>query len=133
MLKPSQTTIEIRYAETDQMGIVHHSNYAVYFEQARVEWLRNAGMHYHELEKKGVMLPLINLNVDFKKPLYFGDIIKVGCYLESLPNVKMKFLYNIKINDEIVSSSGSTTHVFMDAKSRRPIRCPQSILDLISG
>ncbi len=133
MLKLSQTTIEIRYAETDQMGIVHHSNYAVYFEQARVEWLRNAGMHYHELEKEGVMLPLVNLNVNFKKPLYFGDTIYVKCYLESLPNVKMKFLYDIKINDEIVSSSGSTTHVFMNAESRKPMRCPQAILDLIAA
>ncbi len=131
MLKKNWTTIEVRYAETDQMGIVHHSNYAVYFEQARVEWLRSVGMQYHELEKEGLMLPLINLNVDFKKPLHFGDVIKVSCALEALPSVKMRFVYTIQINEHTTCSLGSTTHVFMDAKTRRPMRCPDSVIALL--
>jgi acyl-CoA thioester hydrolase len=132
MLKETQTPIEVRYAETDQMQIVHHSNYAIYFEQARVDWLRKQGMHYDKLEKEGVMLPLINLEVNYKKPAVFGDKILVKTFLSEMPNVKISFDYHIYNEKNELITQGKTIHVFVSSETRRPMRCPQSILDLIS-
>lgn len=132
MLKETQTLIEVRYAETDQMQIVHHSNYAIYFEQARVDWLRKQGMHYDKLEKEGVMLPLINLEVNYKKPAVFGDKILVKTFLSEMPNVKISFDYHIYNEKNELITQGKTIHVFVSSETRRPMRCPQSILDLIS-
>lgn len=132
MLKETQTPIEIRYAETDQMQIVHHSNYAIYFEQAVVDWLRKQGMHYDKLEKEGVMLPLINLEVKYKKPTVFGDKILVKTFLTEMPNVKISFDYYIYNEKNELITQGKTIHAFVSSKTRQPMRCPQSILDLLS-
>ena len=64
-----------RYAETDQMGVIHHSTYATYFELARTEWLLSLGLSYSKLEKKGILLPVLSLSIEFKHPLYFEDQI----------------------------------------------------------
>lgn len=132
MLKETQTPIEVRYAETDQMQIVHHSNYAIYFEQARVDWLRKQGMHYDKLEKEGVMLPLIKLEVNYKKPTFFGDKILVKTFLEKIPSVKISFDYFIYNDKNELITQGKTVHAFVSSETRRPMRCPQSILDLLS-
>ncbi|MGO3238381.1 MAG: acyl-CoA thioesterase [Psychroflexus halocasei] len=132
MLKETQTPIEVRYAETDQMQIVHHSNYAIYFEQARVDWLRKQGMQYDKLEKEGVMLPLIKLEVNYKKPTVFGDKILVKTFLEKIPSVKISFDYFIYNDKNELLTKGKTVHAFVSSETRRPMRCPQSILDLLS-
>lgn len=132
MLKKIQTSLEVRYAETDQMQIVHHSNYAIYFEQARVDWLRKQGMHYDKLENEGIMLPLIHLEVNYKKPALFGDQLQVKTFLSESPNVKISFDYQIYNQRNELLTSGKTIHAFVSSETRRPMRCPQLILDLLS-
>ncbi|MDN6280800.1 MAG: acyl-CoA thioesterase [Psychroflexus sp.] len=132
MLKKTQTSLEVRYAETDQMQIVHHSNYAIYFEQARVDWLRKQGMHYDKLENEGIMLPLIHLEVNYKKPAVFGDQLQVKTFLTEIPNVKISFDYQIYNQRNELLTSGKTIHAFVSSETRRPMRCPQSILELLS-
>lgn len=128
----TKTELEVRYAETDQMGVVHHSNYAIYFELARVDWLRKVGMHYHEMEKNGVMLPLSRLNLNFKKPAKFGDNLQVFTKLNQMPDVKIIFDYEIFNNEELITT-GQTVLVFVDKTTMKPMRCPKSTLELISN
>lgn len=123
--------MEVRYAETDQMGVVHHANYAIYFEQARVDWLKKMGMHYHNMEKNGVMLPLSKLNIDYKRPAKFGDTLSVTTSLNQLPSASIVFDYEIKNQHDEIITLGQTKLVFVDAITRRPIRCPEQIMNLI--
>ena len=133
LIRPISTTssIEVRYAETDQMGVVHHANYPIYFEQARVDWLKTMGMHYQKMEDKGIMLPLSKLTIDYKKPARFGDILSVKTILNTLPSASIIFDYEIRNQNNEILTLGQTILVFVDHKTRRPMRCPQSIMDLI--
>jgi len=127
----TSSSIEVRYAETDQMGVVHHANYPIYFEQARVDWLRMMGMHYQEMEDKGIILPLSKLTIDYKKPARFGNILSVKTILNTLPSASIIFDYEIRNQNDEVLTLGQTVLVFVDQKTTRPMRCPQSIMDLI--
>ena len=113
------------------MGVVHHSVYPVYFEQARVDWLRLAGMHYQKMEESGVMLPLSRLTIDYKKPAKFGDILNVEVSLNILPGATIIFDYVIKNQNEELLTIGQTTLVFVNMSNNRPMRCPENIMKLI--
>lgn len=109
------TKIDVRYAETDKMGIVHHSNYSVWFEVARVEFFKKIGLDYKELEHEGLLHPVIELNVGFKKPARFGDEVTVITKIEYFNGLRMIFNYEVINNtDESVISYGSTQHVWVN-------------------
>ena len=78
-MKYFDISVRVRYAETDQMGVVYHGNYAPYFELARIEWLSMLGFSYAEMEKQGVILPVVSLLVNYKRTLYFDQNIQVVC------------------------------------------------------
>ena len=84
----------VRYAETDQMQFVHHSNYLKYFEMARLEWLSNLGVSYAAMEKEGILMPVVSARLDFKKPLFFGDEFKVEVTLKKAPMATLEFDYD---------------------------------------
>lgn len=123
-----ETQIRVRYGETDQMGVVYHGNYAQYFEVGRTEWLRKFGITYKDMENDGIMLPVISLNINFKRPARYDDLLKVKTQLLEKPTAKISFKYELfnEKNDLLVT--GSTILVFMDMKKNIPIRCPESIL-----
>jgi len=125
----SVSEINVRYAETDQMGVVHHSVYAQYFEIGRLDWLSQFNIKYHKMEQEGVMLPVYELNIKFHRPVKFGEKLFVKTSLNSPPKVKIKFNYRIFNEDQELVTSGNTTLVFVDAKTRKPIPCPTYILD----
>lgn len=129
----TSSSIEVRYAETDQMGVVHHSVYPIYFEQARVDWLRLMGMHYQKMEDSGVMLPLSRLTIDYKKPAKFGDILNVEISLNKLPGATIIFDYIIKNQNDELLTFGQTTLVFVNMTTKRPMRCPEHIMALIEN
>ena len=131
-MKDSISYVKIRYAETDQMGIVHHGNYPQYFEIARIEWLERLGISYASMEKNGVMLPVYALHIKYNVPLYFGNEIKIEVRLREAPNVKIIFDYTVYNEEEKKCCEASTILVFMNANTRKPIRCPQYILDKLS-
>lgn len=123
------TKIRVRYAETDQMGVVYHGNYAQYLEIGRVEWLRSLGVSYRDMEDSGIMLPVVSLNINYKKPAIYDDLLKVRTKLVKLPSVSISFDYEIfNANPELIVSA-NTVLVFVDMKSKRPIKCPQYLLD----
>lgn len=119
--------IKIRYVETDQMGVVHHSNYPIFFEEARVHWLEKFDLAYHQLEKDGLMLPIYDLQLKYHAPAYFGDTLSVEVTLSDLRPVKLKFDYRIFNQHEKLITTGSTILVFMSAASRKPVRCPKEL------
>ena len=81
----------VRYGETDQMGYVYYGNYAQFFEMGRVEWLRNLNTSYKSLENRGVMLPVLNLHVNYIKPAKYDDLLTIKTTLIKVPSVKIEF------------------------------------------
>ncbi|MCR9228963.1 MAG: acyl-CoA thioesterase [Flavobacteriaceae bacterium] len=122
-------SFRVRYAETDQMGVVYHGNYAQYFEMGRVEWLRAMGITYKSMEDNGVMLPVISLHIDYKKSALYDDLLTVHTKLKSKPLVKIEFDYEISNEAGELLATANTVLAFMDKKTGRPIKCPDYILE----
>ena len=128
-LKCDEIELRVRYGETDQMGVVYHGNYAQYFEVGRVEWLRKFGISYRQMEESGIMLPVISLNVKFKKSARYDDLIKVKTKLVKIPSATIEFEYEILNEKNELLATGNTALVFIDINRNRPTRCPKYILD----
>ena len=124
--------IKVRYVESDQMGVVHHSNYPIFFEEARVHWLENFQLAYHQLEVDGLMMPIYDLQVKYHAPAYFGDDLTVEVTLADLGKIKLKFDYRIFNQHHKLITTGSTVLVFMSASTRKPIKCPDWLADKLS-
>ncbi|WP_034921225.1 acyl-CoA thioesterase [Gillisia sp. CAL575] len=128
-MKSHNTYVKVRYAETDQMGVVHHGNYADYLEIARLAWLDELGVSYKSMEREGVMLPVFELHFKFIRSALFDDELKIVTKLIKTPSVKIEFDYEIYNQQGELLTTASTVLVFMDSQSRKPIRCPEYILD----
>ncbi|PHR74015.1 MAG: thioesterase [Lutibacter sp.] len=124
--------IRVRYGETDQMSYVYHGNYATYFEMGRVEWLRNIGTSYKEMESNGIMLPVLSLNVNYLKPAKYDDLLKLKTTLKKIPSVKIEFDFEIFNQKNELLTTGFTSLVFIDIKRNRPTKCPQHLLEKIT-
>ncbi|MGB2153244.1 MAG: acyl-CoA thioesterase [Flavobacteriaceae bacterium] len=125
--------ILVRYGETDQMGIVHHSNYLRYFEVARLEWLSFLGVSYNAMEQEGIIMPVIEVNLSYKTPALFEDKLIVEVRLNEAPKVKMKFSYSIRNQKDQIVCLGETTLAFLNSKTRKPVRCPEKFKILFLG
>lgn len=123
--------IRVEYHHTDQMGIVHHSNYIKFFEVARTEWLRSAGLTYAEMERRGVMMPIVDVNVKYRQPAYYDELLSVTAIVEDMPMARMLFKYEIRGEDGRDIASGSTTLGFIDKETRRPQRAPKWLMEVL--
>jgi acyl-CoA thioester hydrolase len=131
-MREYEFTVRVRYAETDQMGVVYHGNYAQYFEMGRVEWLRNLGVSYKWMEENGVMLPVVSLEMNFKKPARYDDILRVKTILKSQTSVKIEFDYEIYNEQSQLLTTGYSMLVFVDMKTGRPIVPPKYVSNKIN-
>ncbi len=129
----SETKLKVRYSETDQMGIVHHGNYAQYLELARIDWLSRLGISYKSMEENGIMLPVFTLDLKFKKSAFFDDELTVKTSMKKIPTVKIIFDYEIFNSHQELLTVASTTLVFVDSKTRKPIACPSYLLEKIKN
>ncbi|WP_039767670.1 acyl-CoA thioesterase [Caldicellulosiruptor sp. F32] len=126
-----ETDLVVRYAETDKMGIVHHSNYFVWFEVARTELIKKVGISYSEIENNlGVYLPLISCGCEFKKPCFYEERVKVSARVNNLTPVRIKFYYEV-VKDHVVCAIGYTEHAFVD-KNFRPINLEKKNKELFN-
>lgn len=125
----SNTQIRVRYAETDQMGFVYYGNYATYFEVARVESLREIGLNYKEFEDNGILMPVINLNCNFKKPAVYDDLLSITTKIIKMPGVRIFFEYDVLNQNGELLTQASTTLIFMNAKNNKPVLCPKVLAD----
>ena len=120
--------LDVRYYETDQMGIVHHSNYIRYFECGRTAMLKELGLPIEVIENAGVMLPVVEVECRYKKPAKLGDQLRIVSIVDELPRAKMVIRSEIYNQKEELCCTGAVTIGFIDSQSRRPVRCPESFL-----
>ncbi|MBP8066516.1 MAG: acyl-CoA thioesterase [Flavobacterium sp.] len=131
-MKNYEFQVRVRYAETDQMGVVYHGNYAQYFEMGRVEWLRNLGVSYRWMEENGVMLPVVSLSMNYKKPARYDDLLTVRTIFKSQTSVKIEFDYEIVNEKGELLTIGNSVLVFVDMKTGRPVLPPEYITEKLS-
>ena len=117
----SETKIVVRYAETDQMGIVHHSNYPIWYEAGRTDLIKEFGCTYSEMEKKGVMLPLLSLTSNYRMPAFYEDELIVKAFVEKMTYTRITFGYEVyKVGEDKPINTGTTSHVWTDM-SLKPV------------
>ncbi len=102
------TTIRVRYAETDRMGLLHHANYFVYFEQARTEMLRSRGVSYRDIEDSGHLLVIVEIGCKFRKPAYYDDLLTIRTTVARVTHVKIVHEYRVLRGDELLAEGHST-------------------------
>ena len=119
-----ESTIRIRYAETDQMGYVYYGNYASFYEVARTEMLRSTGITYKQLEEMGVMMPVMDLTCKYYQPARYDDLITIKTSIKERPNIRLKFEYEIFNQQGVLLNTGSTQLVFVNMKRNRPCKAP---------
>jgi acyl-CoA thioester hydrolase len=122
-----ETTIRVRYAETDRMGLLHHANYLVYFEQARVELLRAAGLTYRDMEDQGFLLVMTKAELRYRRPAYFDDLLTVRTTVERTTAVRIDHRYEVFRGAELIAE-GSTTLACVDRDGR-----PQALPETLRG
>jgi acyl-CoA thioester hydrolase len=120
----STTKVRVRYAETDQMGYCYYGNYAQYYEVARVEALRSLGISYKNLEAQGYLLPVSDFSIKYILPAFYDEELSVKCVINELTNFKIKFKYEIHNTNGDLLNFGSTTLVFVDKETKKPVNCP---------
>ncbi len=127
----NSTKFRVRYAETDQMGVVYYGNYPIYLEVGRVEALRNLGLTYKQMEDDGVMLPVLNLQIKYLKSAVYDEEINVITKISKLPGTRINFEHEIYNEAGDLITLGQVELVFVSMQTRKPCRCPEDLLDLL--
>lgn len=123
------SNFRVRYAETDRMDVVHHSNYLVWFEAARIEMLDLIGLPYKQVEAEGFFIPVLGATLEYKKPAFFDDRIEVHLFMREKPRARFHFDYEVRRDDTLLAT-GQTTHGFMD-QNGKGIRPPEAFLSKV--
>jgi acyl-CoA thioester hydrolase len=131
---PPRTTtsaVRVRYAETDQMGIVYYANYFVWFEIGRTDWLRQTGWTYREMEAEGFALPVIEASCEYKQGARYDDELEVRTRGALASGVRIAFDYDIiRRGDGVLVATGRTVHATVD-RTGRPVRLPARVKELL--
>lgn len=132
MSKVFENEIRVRYGETDQMGIVYYGNYALYLELARTELLRSLGLSYKELEETGIQLPVVNLNVNYRKSATYDDLLRIETKI--IGNINKKICFSSEIYNQLgdLVAKGDVELVFVDVDKKKVVRCPEAMIDKLS-
>jgi acyl-CoA thioester hydrolase len=127
----SETSLRVRYGETDQMGYAYYGFYAMYYEVARVESLRQLGLTYKALEEMGVMMPVLENRSQYLAPARYDDLLRIVTTLRERPGVKIRFEYEIFNESGALIHRGETLLAFVDKNSNRPCRPPQAMIKVL--
>ncbi|HUL72990.1 MAG TPA: thioesterase family protein [Vicinamibacterales bacterium] len=128
----SVTTLRVRYAETDRMGVVYYANYFVWFEVARADLLRTQGWTYREMEETGVFLPVIEARCEYRRPARYDDEIEVRTSGRVTSPVRMEFSYEIALKGQTeVAATGHTVHAALD-RDGKPCRLPARVREVFA-
>lgn len=125
----SKTTVRVRYAETDQMGVVYHGNYAQYLEIGRTDALRQIGLTYKSFEENGIMMPVISLQCQYIKPAYYDDELTIVTMMKELPKIRNHFHYEIYRDTSILIAKAEVVLVNIDMKTKRPCLAPSILIE----
>jgi acyl-CoA thioester hydrolase len=127
----ARTTIRVRYGETDQMGYVYYGVYAMYYEVARVESLRQLGLTYKEIEAMGVIMPVLENKSKFLSPGRYDELLTIVTTVREKPGVRIRFEYDIYNEENKLIHQGETLLAFVDQKNNRPCRPPQEMQNVL--
>lgn len=117
-----ETKIRVQYYETDNMGIVHHSNYIRYFETARTEMFRMSGYSYDDMEKSGIYMPVLSVSADFRTPAVYDEVLVLSCGIKKLKGASIELEYEIRGEESgEVHVKGSSSHGFT-TPDLKPVR-----------
>ena len=130
---PSSTSsLRVRYAETDKMGVVYYANYFVWFEVARTDLLRSLGWSYREMEQAGIALPVIEAHCDYTRPARYDDEVEIRTEGRLLSPIRMEFSYQVWLPAQsTAAASGKTVHAAVDMNGK-PCRLPQRIREVFA-
>lgn len=126
----SELFLDVRYYETDQMGIVHHSNYIRYFECGRIDLLKKAGLPIEKIEEEGVMLPVVSVECRYRTPARLGDTLRVITMIDRIPLAKLVIRNEIYNPEGLLVCDGKVVLGFIDAGTRRVVRCPEKLVEV---
>lgn len=128
----SAAVLRVRYAETDQMGVVYYANYLAWFEVGRCEWLRSLGWSYRDMEADGTLLPVIEAHCEYCQPARYDDEMEIRARGTLLSPVRVRFSYEVvRRSDGVTSAIGHTVHAATDV-SGRPRRLPERVRALFT-
>jgi len=121
----------VRYVETDQMGIAHHSNYFAWFECGRAELMRELGYTYAEMEKEGILMPIVEVHCKYIRPAFYDDLLELRTIVDGLPKARIKLSYVItRVETGEKIAEGATTLAFLN-ENRKPIRAPKKFFSVL--
>ena len=128
----SSSTLRVRYAETDKMGVVYYANYFVWFEVARADLLRSLGWSYRDMELAGVSLPVIEAHCEYSRPARYDDELEIRTRATLLTPVRIRFDYEVvRMADGTASASGHSVHAALNPAGR-PCRLPERVLEMLN-
>ena len=125
------SNIRVRYAETDRMDVVYHSNYLIWFETARILMLDEIGIPYLKIEARDIRLPVLTASVEYKRPARFDDRLEIHLFMREKPRARLWFNYEVRRSNALLAT-GTTSHGFMD-KGGKGLRPPEDFLAKIDA
>ncbi|MBM4763446.1 thioesterase family protein [Bacillus sp. B15-48] len=117
----SSKKIEVRYAETDQMGVVYHANYLIWMELGRTKLIEDLGFNYAEMEKDGVLSPVIDIQASYKHPVRYGEEVEIKTWIAEYDGIRVTYHYEVYNSSEEIALIGSSKHVCVKKENFRPI------------
>ncbi|HNW69432.1 MAG TPA: thioesterase family protein [Bacteroidales bacterium] len=120
-----ETSFRVKYSDTDQMGFMHHSNYAKYYETARWEAMRELGLSYKEMEEQGIFMPVISMKFDFIKPAYYDDLLSVKTMIHKCSGARIKFEYELVNQTGVLINTAEITLAFIIKETHKPCLPPE--------
>lgn len=125
-------TARVHYSDTDQMGFVHHSNYARYYENARWEMFRSLGIDYAQIEAEGIQMPVVKMDAHFIQPLYYDEEYVVETQINKRPRSVLEFTYVITAGERNIVHTAKVTLAFINTKTQKACRPPEVLVQLFS-
>lgn len=123
----------VRYREVDPMGVVYHAHYIDYFEHARTEFLRDRGLAYKELEDAGVIMPVVDLAVQYRRPAYYDDVLDIYTHVKEAPTSRIRIDYQVRRHaEDPVLVTGHVTLCFVDRERGRPVPAPDAVQSIFA-
>jgi acyl-CoA thioester hydrolase len=129
----TEARIRVIFGDTDQMGVVYHANYLRFFEASRAEFLRARGTTYREMERQGLIIPIVEAHCHYRSPARYEDLLVVKCTVDEVRRASVAFVYEIRREgEEQVLTTGRTVHACIN-ESGRPVRLPAAMVELLGG